>query len=640
MPATKDTVNNRIQLGEGTRANPKTLAQIVTDINDATWIESFQGGAVIIIKRSIFSNGFWLEYSNYVHAILENGCHWLQHTAGGGVIHRPFSRWETKNAGSFSHTGTQALRAGTFVMESAIDGTKPEMINSGGGRYDYPTTALISGSSYHAVAYEISGASVIGALGQMYSKMLGTAGSLFNKMSFIGNAFFELFPNNTYNGLLSYNTGFSLINGGSSGTVAIPNWTVVSATNYPIGSYVDSGGVTYTVLITDLTNGGAGVWNGAFAYNAAPNQATTILRHSVLYTFATGTVPISGVKVAIVNTATVGTAQAQTVLTTNGQGIASGFAVRAQGVGNTVNLRQQQRIFSRGLTHDVPHVQLMLQELTAPINTPVQGVLSSLYGASEVVSGGALTNLTLNYTTKTINTTAPMTAAELYDSCRWSLYQDASLTQADFLGLSTATTTHIGDWSMTGAQITGNVTATGTISNTVTGVKVDANNAGAINVTGLGATDTAEMRLVSNGSLIASRTGSGALAVSPANVGASVYFRRLVGTELVMSTITAPVTLTAGVNPEVPLYAGAEVQVAQAARIDLLPTAAEVWAYNIEPGHSAQDLARLSAAVLVGKVSGAGTGTETFRDVNDTKDRVISSVDANGNRTGVTKDGT
>ncbi len=129
MAATKDTTNNRIQLNEGTRASPKTLAQIVTDINDTTWIESLYGGAVILIKRSIFSNGFWLEYSNYTHAVLENNCHLLQHTAGSGVIHRPFSRWETKNTGNFNQTHVQALRAGTFVVETAPDGSKPIIIS-------------------------------------------------------------------------------------------------------------------------------------------------------------------------------------------------------------------------------------------------------------------------------------------------------------------------------------------------------------------------------------------------------------------------------------------------------------------------------------------------------------------------------
>ncbi len=45
-------------------------------------------------------------------------------------------------------------------------------------------------------------------------------------------------------------------------------------------------------------------------------------------------------------------------------------------------------------------------------------------------------------------------------------------------------------------------------------------------------------------------------------------------------------------------------------------------------------------AVLAGKVSGAGTGTETFRGINDDKDRVVATTDSSGNRTAITLDGT
>jgi hypothetical protein len=47
---------------------------------------------------------------------------------------------------------------------------------------------------------------------------------------------------------------------------------------------------------------------------------------------------------------------------------------------------------------------------------------------------------------------------------------------------------------------------------------------------------------------------------------------------------------------------------------------------------------RLLLAVLAGKVSGAGTGTERFRDQADTKDRVVSTVDQDGNRSSVAVD--
>jgi len=59
---------------------------------------------------------------------------------------------------------------------------------------------------------------------------------------------------------------------------------------------------------------------------------------------------------------------------------------------------------------------------------------------------------------------------------------------------------------------------------------------------------------------------------------------------------------------------------------------------GVEPGKTLRETLRLFAAVLLGKVSGAGTGTETFRDTNDGTDRVVSNVDSKGNRSTVTLD--
>ena len=49
---------------------------------------------------------------------------------------------------------------------------------------------------------------------------------------------------------------------------------------------------------------------------------------------------------------------------------------------------------------------------------------------------------------------------------------------------------------------------------------------------------------------------------------------------------------------------------------------------------------RLQNSVLAGKVSGAGTGTEVFRDLADTKDRIVATVDSSGNRTALVRDAT
>jgi hypothetical protein len=59
---------------------------------------------------------------------------------------------------------------------------------------------------------------------------------------------------------------------------------------------------------------------------------------------------------------------------------------------------------------------------------------------------------------------------------------------------------------------------------------------------------------------------------------------------------------------------------------------------GIETGWTLRQALRLVLAALAGKLSGAATTTVTIRDVNDTKNRIVATVDASGNRTAVTKD--
>jgi hypothetical protein len=48
---------------------------------------------------------------------------------------------------------------------------------------------------------------------------------------------------------------------------------------------------------------------------------------------------------------------------------------------------------------------------------------------------------------------------------------------------------------------------------------------------------------------------------------------------------------------------------------------------------------RIMLAALAGKSAGGGTGTITYRDLADTKNRISATIDANRNRTAVTRDG-
>jgi len=58
----------------------------------------------------------------------------------------------------------------------------------------------------------------------------------------------------------------------------------------------------------------------------------------------------------------------------------------------------------------------------------------------------------------------------------------------------------------------------------------------------------------------------------------------------------------------------------------------------IEGTLTQKEAMRLLLAILTGLTSGGGTDTLTFRNTGDTKDRVIATVDKDGNRTVVIKD--
>jgi hypothetical protein len=65
-----------------------------------------------------------------------------------------------------------------------------------------------------------------------------------------------------------------------------------------------------------------------------------------------------------------------------------------------------------------------------------------------------------------------------------------------------------------------------------------------------------------------------------------------------------------------------------------------VWnTFPVEAAFSAGDVMRIMFAALAGKVSGAGGTTITIRAATDTQDRIVATVDSNGNRTAVTLDG-
>ncbi len=59
---------------------------------------------------------------------------------------------------------------------------------------------------------------------------------------------------------------------------------------------------------------------------------------------------------------------------------------------------------------------------------------------------------------------------------------------------------------------------------------------------------------------------------------------------------------------------------------------------GVETSYTLRQALRVILSAAAGKLSGGATTTNTFRDVNDTKDRIVATVDDDGNRTAVTLD--
>jgi hypothetical protein len=68
-------------------------------------------------------------------------------------------------------------------------------------------------------------------------------------------------------------------------------------------------------------------------------------------------------------------------------------------------------------------------------------------------------------------------------------------------------------------------------------------------------------------------------------------------------------------------------------------SASNPWTEVIESGYTAAEVLRLIASAAVGLASG-GPGSPVFRDLGDTKDRIVGTADSDGNRTAVTYDAT
>lgn len=174
--------------------------------------------------------------------------------------------------------------------------------------------------------------------------------------------------------------------------------------------------------------------------------------------------------------------------------------------------------------------------------------------------------------------------------------------------------------SLTGTAVAARLSSatlegTGTISNAALSVLSNA----AANIGGAGDL-SATIAAVSN--MQATIAGSGALS---GNLSAIV-------------PLEATLTGSGGISANLKGVGRLEADITPFTELSPQNLAQAVLNAEVESGFAIQAALRLILSATAGKVSGAETTTITFRNVNDDKNRIIATVDSNGNRTSLTYD--
>lgn len=135
--------------------------------------------------------------------------------------------------------------------------------------------------------------------------------------------------------------------------------------------------------------------------------------------------------------------------------------------------------------------------------------------------------------------------------------------------------------------------------------------------------------------------GSASLNVAAASIASDAITAAALATDAVTEIQSGLSTLTAaGVRTAVGL-ASANLDT----QLDALPTANENAdalldrTAGVETNRTVRQALRFMLAAMVGKLSGAATTTVTIRDTNDGVNRIVATVDSDGNRSAVTLDG-
>lgn len=144
--------------------------------------------------------------------------------------------------------------------------------------------------------------------------------------------------------------------------------------------------------------------------------------------------------------------------------------------------------------------------------------------------------------------------------------------------------------------------------------------------------------LVASGSLSLVKSEAGLTAGIEAEASGSIDFS---SSAILGGIIPVTASSSIAVSPSVALSAKAFMEAEAGGATPLSPEGLSIELLDnqdIETGFSLRESMRLMLATLAGELSGAPGTTITIRNVGDTKDRIVATVDSNGNRSALTYD--
>lgn len=159
-------------------------------------------------------------------------------------------------------------------------------------------------------------------------------------------------------------------------------------------------------------------------------------------------------------------------------------------------------------------------------------------------------------------------------------------------------------------------------------------------MSGTGTISTANLALLVPSTAALSGTGSLVAALT----AASGAIASLSGTGTISASLKATIPITASlsgsgsVSANLKGYGSLEADITPFTELSPQSLASAVLAGEIEDGYDLQASLRLILSALAGELSGAPGTTITIQNVNGDKDRIVATVDSNGNRTSLTYD--